>query len=65
MVKWSNEELQSLDKKSRKLLTVHGSFHPRSDVDRLYLPKGKGRRGLMSCESCVRAEENGGMLRIP
>ena len=55
----SSEELRSFDRKSRKLLKVHGTFHPRSDVDRLYLPRGKGGRGLMSCESCVRAEENG------
>ena len=48
IVKWSYEELQSLDRKSRKLLTVHGTFHFRSDVDRLYLPRRKGGRGLMS-----------------
>ena len=42
-----------------KLLTVHGTSHPRSNVDRLYLSRGKIRRGLMSCESCIRAEENG------
>ena len=59
IVKWSNEELRSLDTKSRKLLIVHGAFHPRSNVDRLYLPRGKGRRRLMSCESCIRAEDNG------
>ena len=59
IIKWSNEELQSLDRKSRKLLTVHGTFYPRSDVDRLYLPRGKGGRGLVSCECCVRAGENG------
>ena len=59
IVKWSNEELRSLDRNSRTLLTVHGTFHPRGDVDRLYVPRGKGRKELMSCESCVRAEENG------
>ena len=36
IVKWRNEELRSFDRKSRKLLTVHGTFHPRSDVDRLF-----------------------------
>ena len=48
-----------MDRKSRKLLTVLGTFHPRSDVDWLCLPRGKGERGLMTCECCVRAEENG------
>ena len=23
-----------------KLLSMHGAFHPKSDIDRLYLPKG-------------------------
>ena len=42
IVKWSNEELRSLDRKWRKLLTAHGTFQPRSDIDRLYLRRGKG-----------------------
>ena len=59
IVKWSNGELRGLDGNSRKLFTVDGNFHTRSVVDRLYPPRGIGGMGLMSCESCVRAEENG------
>ena len=55
---WTVEELKSLDRKTRKLLTIHGMFHPRSDIDRLYVPRKRGGRGLMGCEDCVRAEEN-------
>ena len=33
-------------------------FHPRSDIDRLYVPRKRGGRGLIGCEDCVRAEEN-------
>ena len=58
IIKWNKEELQNLDRKSRKLLTLYGAFHPKSDVDRLYLPRSKGGRGLISCESCIRSEEN-------
>jgi len=28
-------------------MTIYGSFHPRADVDRLYVSGKKGRRGLM------------------
>ena len=55
---WTVEELKSLDSKTRKLLTIHGVFHPRSDIDRLYVPRKRGGRGLIGCEDCVRAEEN-------
>ena len=58
IIKWNKEELQNMDRKSRKLLTLYGAFHPKSDVDRLYLPRSKGGRGLISCESCIRSEEN-------
>ena len=46
IIKWNKEELQNLDRKSRKLLTLYGALHPKSDVDRLYLPRSKGGRGL-------------------
>ena len=58
IIKWNKEKLQNMDRKSRKLLTLYGAFHPKSDVDRLYLPRPKGGRGLISFESCIRSEEN-------
>ena len=39
-------------------MTMHGAFHHKSDTDRLYLNREKGGRGLISCEGCVRSEEN-------
>ena len=38
-------------------MTLAGTFHMRSRVDRLYIKRGKGRRGLIAVENCVRAEE--------
>ena len=32
--------------------------HPRSDVDRLYVERNKGQRGLMSVEDVVRYESH-------
>ena len=45
IVDWRQEELQKLDRKTRKLLTIHGQHHPRADVDRLYVPRQQGGRG--------------------
>ena len=55
---WNVEELKELDRKTRKLLTMHKGLHPKSDVDRLYLSRKDGGRGLMSCEHVIRSEEN-------
>ena len=30
-------ELQAIDRKTRKLFTIYGALHPKSDVDRLYI----------------------------
>ena len=45
---WQQEELQKLDQKTRKLLTIHGQHHPKADVDRLYVPRKQGGRGWCS-----------------
>ena len=37
---------------------MNKELHPSSDVARIYVPKKKGGRGLISCESCVGREEN-------
>ncbi len=49
-------ELQKLDRKTRKLLTIHGQHHPRADVDRLYVPRQQGGRGLMQLEAAHAVE---------
>ena len=57
IVEWrSDHELKDLDRKTTKMMATHGALHPKSDVDRLYLQKQKGGRGLISCEDmCVKA----------
>ena len=44
IVKWSQDELRSLNVDTRKLLTMHGGFSTNSDVDRLYIPRKNGAR---------------------
>ena len=46
-----------MDVKTRKTMTMHGAFHMKSDVDRLYLKRKDGGRGLISVTDCVRIEE--------
>ena len=48
ILNWTKEELEQIDVKTRKLLTVSGSFHRNSDVDRLYSERCKGGRGMNS-----------------
>lgn len=40
-----------MDRKTRKLLTIHGILHPRADVDRLYVKRVDGGRGLKHIET--------------
>ena len=42
---------------TRKQLTLYGALHPRSDVDRLYVDRKAGGRGLVNVEDLVRHEE--------
>ena len=56
IIEWTNAELQALDRKTRKMLTMHGAHHPKSDVDRMYLKRAEGGRGLIGVEDCLRRE---------
>ena len=58
LLKWNKNELQEIDRKTRKVMTINKELHPRSDVARIYVSRKRGGRGLMSCENCVRGEEN-------
>ena len=35
------------------MFTIYGAIHPNSDVDRLYIARKEGGRGLISTEDCV------------
>ena len=42
-----------MDQRTRKLMTMHKVLHPRDDVDRLYVSRKEGGRGLASIEDTV------------
>ena len=50
VIDWKSEELKELDRKTRKTMSLYGALHPKSDVDRLYLSRQKGGRGLVCCK---------------
>ena len=52
-VSWRKSELQAIYRKTRKLFTIYRALYPKTDVDRLYIPKKEGGRGLISIEDCV------------
>ena len=41
VVQWRKSELQEIDRKTRKLLTIYRTYHLQSDKDRLYLKRKK------------------------
>ena len=51
-VSWGISELQAIDRKTRKFFTIYGALHRKSDVDRLYIPRKEGGKGLISTEDC-------------
>ena len=48
---WTIGEIKDIDIKTRKILTLTRNFHPNSDVDRLYMQKSFGGRGLRQVQS--------------
>ena len=42
--------------RTRKLLTNNRSFHPQADIDRLYIRRKHGGRGLLCVEDSVHAK---------
>ena len=65
IINWHQEELQKQDRKTRKLLTIHGQHHPKTDIDRLYVPRKQGGRGFGAVRSspCRINYKTGGICR--
>ncbi|XP_053166186.1 uncharacterized protein LOC128351082 [Hemicordylus capensis] len=59
IIDWTQAELETLDRKTRKIMTINHALHPRSDVDRLYLPRSSGGRGMLQVHQTVEEEKRG------
>jgi hypothetical protein len=51
IINWHREEWRKLDRKTRKLLTIHGQHHPKADIECLFVSRKPGGRGLMQLEA--------------
>ena len=51
ILKWNTDELKSLDRRTRKFMTIHGALHRTSDVDSVNLSREMGGRGLIMEEN--------------
>ena len=45
IIKWRKDELTSIDRKTRKMMTKYKALHPQADVDRLYMKRAEGVEG--------------------
>lgn len=48
ILSWTKSEIEAIDIRTRKILSMTGSFHRNSSVDRLYTERKEGGRGLNS-----------------
>jgi hypothetical protein len=55
IINWHQEEIQTLDRDTRKMLTIHGQHHPRAD-DRLHFPRKEVGRGMVQIKRTYIAE---------
>ena len=56
ILKWMKDELQNMDRKTRKFLNIYQTFHTQGYVDRLYFKLSKGGKGWISVEDSVDME---------
>ena len=51
IIGWTIDEIKDIDIKTQKILTLTQNFHPKSDVDFLYMQKSFAGRGLRQVQS--------------
>ena len=56
IIEWVKQVVTEMDRKKRKIITMYGGLHPRSNVEWLYLPRTEGGRGFIIIENCVNDE---------
>jgi hypothetical protein len=56
IINWRLEEIKQIDRKTRKMLTMCKVHHPKADIDRLYVKRKEGGRGLVQVETAYKAE---------
>ena len=54
---WTGAELVQIDKRTRKLMTMHQALNPKIDVARIYLSRKEGGRGLIIIEDTIESSQ--------
>ena len=54
IIDWKISELKKIDTKTCKLLNMQKMLHPKADVERLYIPRKDGGRGLIDVETAFK-----------
>jgi len=49
-------EIKKIDRKTRNMLKMYKMHHPNADIDRLYIKRKEGGRGLVQIEAAYKAE---------
>ena len=57
-LKWTRDELKQMDQRTRKLMTMHKTLHPRDDVDYMYLEK-RDEENLPASKTALTHRYNG------
>jgi len=55
IINWRTEEIKKIDRKTRKTLTMYKMHHSKADIDRLYVKRKEGGRGLVQIEAAYKA----------
>ena len=50
---WRKCESLAVDRKTRNLFMIYRGLHPKSNLDRLYIPRNDRGRDLIAIEGCV------------
>ena len=51
---WTGADFEQIDRRTRKLMTMHRALNPKSDVVCIYLSRKERGRGLISVEDTVK-----------
>ena len=51
IVPWTKKEIQQFDVSTRRILSATNNHHPRSAIERIYLPRSAGGVGLVNIEN--------------
>ena len=54
IINWRSEEIKKIDRKTGKMLTMHKMHHSKAVIDRLYVKRKEGGRGLVQIEAAYK-----------